>query len=49
MMAIRVIRMKMASTEACVTAKGGSVCIGANALRAETFMKLCTTKTKTLR
>jgi hypothetical protein len=25
-----------------VTAKGGSVCIGANALRAETFTKLCT-------
>jgi hypothetical protein len=45
-MAIRVIRMKMASTEACVTVKGASVCIGANTLRAETFMKLCTTKMK---
>ena len=49
MTAIRAIRMKMASTAACVTTKGGSVCIGANALRAETFTKLCTTKTKTLR
>src|SRR5262249_6169766 len=49
MTAIKVIRMKMASTAACVTAKGGSVCVGANALRAETFTKLCTTKTKTLR
>src|SRR5215475_3667954 len=49
MTAIRVIRMKMASTAPCVTAKGGSVCVGANALRAETFTKLCTTKTKTLR
>jgi hypothetical protein len=49
MTAIRVIRMKMASTAACVTAKGGSVCVGANALRAETFTKLCTTKTKTLK
>src|SRR5215470_252365 len=46
MTAVRVIRMKMASTAACVTAKGGSVCIGANTLRSETFMKLCTTKTK---
>ena len=35
----------MASTAACVIAKGGSVCVGANALRAETFTKLCTTKT----
>ena len=42
MTAIRAIRMKMASTAACVTAKGGSVCIGANELRAETFTKLCT-------
>ena len=49
MTAIRAIRMKMTSTAACVTANGGSVCIGANALRAETFTKLCTTKTKTLR
>src|SRR5262249_42257445 len=49
MTAIRAIRMKMASTAACVTAKGGSVCVGANELRAETFPKLCTTKTKTLR
>ena len=49
MRAIRAIRMKMASTAACVTAKGGSVCVGASALRAETFTKLCTTKTKTLR
>ena len=47
--ATRVIRMKMASTAAWVNAKGGSVCIGANALRAETFTKLCTTKTKTLK
>ena len=46
MTAIRVIRMKTASTAACVIAKGGSVCVGANALRAETFTKLCTTKTK---
>src|SRR5262249_6973213 len=49
MTAIRVIRTKMASTAVCVIAKGGSVCVGANALRAETFMKLCATKTKTLR
>ena len=49
MTAIRVIRTKMTSTAACVTAKGGSVCVGASALRAETFTKLCTTKTKTLR
>jgi hypothetical protein len=43
------IRTKMASTTACVIAKGGSVCVGANAVRAEPFTKLCTTKTKTLR
>ena len=49
MMLISVIRTKMASTTACVIAKGGSVCVGANAVRAETFTKLCTTKTKTLR
>jgi len=49
MMAMRVIRMKMANTAACVIAKGGSVCVGARALRAETFTKLCTTKTKTFR
>src|SRR5262249_33208762 len=48
MTAIRAIRTKMASTAACATAKGGSVCVGANALRAETFPKLCATKTKTL-
>jgi hypothetical protein len=49
MTAIRVIRMKTNSTAAWMTAKGGSVCVGANALSAETFTKLCTTKTKTLR
>ena len=41
MTAMRVIRTKMASTVACVIAKGGSVCVGANALRAATFTKLC--------
>ena len=46
---ISVIRTKMASTTAYVTAKGGSVCVGANLVRAETFTKLCTTKTKMLR
>ena len=49
MTAIRVIRIKMASTAACVTAKGGSVCVGANALRAATFTKLCTANTKRLK
>ena|SRR5947208_903586 len=46
---ISVMRTKMASTAACVIANGGSVCVGANAVRAATFTKLCTTKTKTLR
>src|SRR5262249_29565600 len=46
---ISAIRTKIANTTACVIAKGGSVCVGANAVRAETFTKLCTTKTKTLR
>jgi hypothetical protein len=46
---ISVIRTKMAGTTTCVIAKGGSVCVGANAVRAETFTKLCTAKTKTLR
>ena len=49
MTAMRAIRIKMANTTACVIANGGSVCVGANALRAETFTKLCTTKTKTLK
>jgi hypothetical protein len=49
MTAMTVIRIKVANTAACVIAKGGSVCVGANALRAETFTKLCTTNTKTFR
>src|SRR5262245_10948502 len=35
------IRMKITNTTACVIANGGSDCVGANALRAETFTKLC--------
>jgi hypothetical protein len=41
--------MKMANTTACVIANGGSICVGANALRAETFTKPCTTRTKTFK
>ena len=48
-MAISAIRMKTANTTACVVANGGSDCVGANALRAETFTKLCTTRTKILK
>jgi hypothetical protein len=40
------IRIKITNTTACVIANGGSDCVGANALRAETFMKLCVTRTK---
>jgi len=41
--------MKIANTTACVIANGGSDCVGANAVRAETFTKLCTTRTKTFK
>jgi hypothetical protein len=47
--AINPIRMKITNTMACVITKGGSDYVGANALRAETFMKLCATRTKTLK
>jgi uncharacterized protein (DUF1330 family) len=33
--------MKIINTTACVIAKGGSDCVGTNALRAATFMELC--------
>jgi multidrug efflux pump subunit AcrB len=33
----------------CVILKGGSDCVGANALRADTFAKLCTNRTKTFK
>ena len=46
---MRAIRMKIANTTACVVANGGSDCVGANAVRAETFTKLCTTRTKTFK
>src|SRR4029077_19097991 len=47
--ALSAIRTKMANTTACVIANGGSDCVGANALSAETFTKLCTTRTKTFK
>jgi hypothetical protein len=47
--AMTVIRMKIANTTACVTANGGSDWVGANALRAETFAKLCATRTNTFK
>jgi len=47
--AMRAIRMKIANTTACVIANGDSDCVGANAVRAETFTKLCTTRTKTFK
>jgi hypothetical protein len=47
--AMTAIRMKIANTAACVIANGGSDCVGANALRTETFTKLCTTRTKTFK
>ena len=45
-MAMSAIRTKIANTTTCVRANGGSDCVGANALRADTFTKLCTTRTK---
>jgi hypothetical protein len=49
LIAMIAIKMKIASTTVCVVANGGSDCVGANALRAETFTKLCTTRTKTFK
>ena len=48
-MAMSAIRTKIANTTTYVTANGGSDCVGANALRADTFTKLCTTRTKTFK
>jgi hypothetical protein len=47
--AITAIRMKIANTTACVIANGGSDCVGASALRPETFAKLCATRTNTFK
>ena len=41
--------MKVGDKTAWVIANGGSDCVGANALRTETFMKLCATPTKTFK
>ena len=38
-----------AKTTNCAALNGGSDCVGANAFRAATFSKACTTATKTLR
>jgi hypothetical protein len=47
--AIAAIRMNIANTTACVIANGGSDCVGASALRPETFAKLCATRTNTFK
>jgi hypothetical protein len=47
--AMSAIRMKTANTTTCVIMNGGSDCVGASASRAETFTKLCTTRTKTFK
>jgi hypothetical protein len=47
--AISVIIVKITNTTPCVIANGGSDCVGANALRPDTFIKLCATRTKTFR
>ena len=47
--AMSVIIMKITNTTPCVIANGGSDCVGANALRPDTFIKLCAMRTKTFR